>query len=456
MAKAIANAAVKVGKVIAWFFKGLFSQDVVVDLTNKFAEKILDAATGPKKTKARVITQVNNKEGAGRYLIWAVRQEGCEFISEVLPNSGAIVQPADAGAILITNFDLVSPASETNPPREQWKYARLMPFADLHPLPNDKFPRGAKVYAYYIDINLEAAEIKVEYTARRGDGIPVPLSIEDPHKMNSTQPPWTANSAEPIDDMFTQRKAGQVGVLMAVPGAGEASKTITFSRIVDLSNTISTDIPRWPGDPAVQIEDVATFEKDGYYLRTLTIGEHSGTHMNAPSGFHANGICIDAYSPGSLVVPAVVIDVREKVQDNPDYALTQDDLLAWESENGEVPSGSLVILYTGWQDRWNDPVAFINQDSEGNLHYPGFAPETTQYLLEQREIAGVGIDTHGVDPGLDVNFATNTQVLANNGIVLECLARLDQLPATGATLSLGVLRLEDGSGAPLAVTAFVP
>ena len=240
------------------------------------------------------------------------------------------------------------------------------------------------------------------------------------------------------------------------PSPSPMTKTISYSRIVDLSHVIATDIPLWPGDPAVEFQTVAELATDGYFLRKFTIGEHSGTHMNAPNSFLAGGISIDSYAPSSLVVPAVVIDVRSLTQNDPDHAFSKQDLFAWESAHGAVPSGSMVLLYTGWQEKWGDPVAFFNQDAGGSLHFPGFAGATTKFLLKHRHIAGVGIDTHGVDPGLDQSYATNTQVLANNGIALECLANLDKLPATGTTLVLGILRLKGGSGTPLSVMAFAP
>lgn len=238
--------------------------------------------------------------------------------------------------------------------------------------------------------------------------------------------------------------------------AAQTPRTIEFTRIVDLSHVISTDIPLWPGDPPVELEPVAQFDTDGYYLRRFSIGEHSATHMNAPNSFHEGGVGIDAYSPESLVVPAVVIDVREQAAADPDHAVSLDDIAAWEAVHGPVPAGAVVIAYTGWQEKWTHATAFFNEDAEGGMHFPGFAGETTAFLLSERGIAGVGIDTHGVDPGQDEEYATNTQVLAGNGIVLENLTNLDQLPATGATLVIGILRLYEGSGTPASVLAFVP
>ncbi len=238
--------------------------------------------------------------------------------------------------------------------------------------------------------------------------------------------------------------------------AAQTTHTLSYSHVVDLSHVISSDIPLWPGDPPVELEPVAEFDRDGYYLRRFSMGEHSATHMNAPNSFHEKGVSIDAYTPESLVVPAVVIDVRKQAAADPDYALATEDVSVWEAEHGKVPAGSVVIAYTGWQEKWHDPTAFLNEDAEGGLHFPGFDGETTTYLLEQRQIAGVGIDTHGVDPGQDESYATNTQVLAQQGIVLENLAHLDKLPATGITLVIGTLRLKDGSGSPASVLAFVP
>jgi kynurenine formamidase len=237
---------------------------------------------------------------------------------------------------------------------------------------------------------------------------------------------------------------------------GKGMHNIEFRHVIDLSHTITTDIPLWPGDPAVEFETVATLENDGYYLRSFSIGEHSGTHMNAPNSFHADGIGIDQYRPQSLVRPLVVIDVRDKTLHNPDYVISQDDVLAWERQHGRVAKGSVVAFYTGWQKFWNSPEKFFNADAQGDLHFPGVGAETTRFLLEERGIAGVGIDTHGVDPGLDEEYATNTQVLDNNGIILENLTNLHLLPAKGTTIVIGILRLQAGSGSPVSVMAFVP
>jgi kynurenine formamidase len=234
------------------------------------------------------------------------------------------------------------------------------------------------------------------------------------------------------------------------------ARTITFSRVVDLSHPIDQNIPRWPGDPPVEFQTVARLDRDGYFLRRFSMGEHSGTHINSPASFHPGGADLSDLPAHQLVVPAAVIDVREQTAGNRDYVLTLEDLLAWERGNGMIPPGHLVLLYTGWQEQWRRAAAFLGQDAAGTLHFPGFGVAAVRFLLEERGIAGIGIDTHGVDPGADDTFAVNRLVLASPRLVLENLTNLDQLPPLGATLVIGILRLKGGSGSPVSVLALVP
>ncbi|MGV0107214.1 Cyclase family protein [Nostoc sp. DSM 114160] len=236
----------------------------------------------------------------------------------------------------------------------------------------------------------------------------------------------------------------------------QSQNSITYTRVIHLSHVIDIDIPQWSGDPTVEFETVAELNNDGYYLRRFSLGEHSATHINAPNSFHSSAVGIDQYPAQSLVVPAVVINVCQATAVNPDYALTIADVLAWEKEYGEISPGCVVILNTGWQKKWSDKSAFLNHDAQGIPHFPGFGSDATQFLLDERQIVGVGIDTHGVDPGQDNSFAINRLVLEQPRIVLENLTNLDQLPPKGTTLAIAPLRLRGGSGSPVGVLAFVP
>src|SRR6476469_3490735 len=71
-----------------------------------------------------------------------------------------------------------------------------------------------------------------------------------------------------------------------------AFSTINYSRVIHLSHGINPQIPQWPNDPPVEFEPAAELDKDGYYLRRFSMGEHSATHINAPNSFHADGVGI--------------------------------------------------------------------------------------------------------------------------------------------------------------------
>lgn len=237
-------------------------------------------------------------------------------------------------------------------------------------------------------------------------------------------------------------------------------KTIRYSRIVNLSHPLHPAIPQWPGDPPVEFQQVAVWDTDGYFLRRFAMGEHSGTHANAPAAFHPGGVGIDAYPPDALVTPAVVIDAREAASADPDYTLAVTDLMAWERRYGRIPAGSVVLLFTGWQDKWDSPADYLGLTATGvepaSRHFPGFGIAAARWLLAGRDVAGIGVDTAGVDGGRDDSFAVNRLLLAQPRIVLENLGNLHQLPPAGVTLVIGVLPLTGSSGSPASVLAFLP
>lgn len=215
-------------------------------------------------------------------------------------------------------------------------------------------------------------------------------------------------------------------------------------------------MPLWPGDPPPEFDEWASIARDGYFLRHFSLSEHAGTHLTAPASFYPDGRTVDQYTAEELVKPAVVIDARQQCQANPDYALTPNDVAAWESRHGPVPPDSIALLLTGWAERWENPAAYLGTDANGNLHFPGFGLDATALLINERKAAGLGADTAGVEPGNDITFAVSKMVLSQPRIVLENLANLHQLPPTGAVVVIGLLRLTGGSGSPAAVTAFLP
>ncbi len=226
-------------------------------------------------------------------------------------------------------------------------------------------------------------------------------------------------------------------------------------RVVDLTHPLHSSIPRWPGAKPFRFDVLWTIEKNGAYLGYFEMPEHLGTHVDAPRHFIADGTSIDALEPRQLIAPAAVIDVRAQVAEEADYRLTVTDIKRWEEENGTLPPGAVVFMYTGWGARWNDPEAYRHQDERGVMHFPGFSPEAAQFLVRERAINGLGIDTLSVDYGPSTDYRVHHIALGAGKYHIENAANLDQLPAKGAVVIVAPLPIRGGSGAPARVLALV-
>jgi kynurenine formamidase len=226
-------------------------------------------------------------------------------------------------------------------------------------------------------------------------------------------------------------------------------------RVVDLTHPLDENMPIWPGDPEFKLVSKASYGKDGYLTHRMAVGEHSGTHWGTPNTFIKGGRSADMFTPEELVVPAVVIDIRAIVCHDRDYSLTVKAVTAWERKNGRIPMDSVVILFTGWQEKWNDPRAFFGMDDDHAMHWPGFGKDAVTHMIQDRGIAGLGTDTHGADPGNDGEFKASCAIYGADGMVLECLTGLDRLPASGATLVIGGLPVTNGTGSPARVLALL-
>jgi kynurenine formamidase len=157
-----------------------------------------------------------------------------------------------------------------------------------------------------------------------------------------------------------------------------------FTKVVFLSHVMDDGGPAFPGDPPVEVHPVATFERDGYYMQSLTVVEQAGTHWAAPAHFNSGQLAADGLDPGDFFHPAVVLDLRAEVAQDPDFVLGVADIRDWEAAFGTIPRDSAVIMWTGFEDRWDDPAMYLNEDSAGQPHYPGFSAEATRWLIEHR------------------------------------------------------------------------
>lgn len=237
-------------------------------------------------------------------------------------------------------------------------------------------------------------------------------------------------------------------------GAESLSHELRASQAIDLTHAMHDDMAFWPGGVPFKKEVLVDYEQ-GYLLHKFEMGENTGTHVDAPAHFVQGNRPIDELSLSELILPAVVIDVQDKVASDPAYELSADDVLSWESEHGEVPAGSLVILNTGWHKRFDEPERYVNMDADEVMQFPGYGPGSAR-LLAERDVAGIGIDTLSIDHGPSKTFATHMIMLQADKYQIENLANLDALPATGATVMVGVLPVRGGSQAQARVIALLP
>lgn len=243
-------------------------------------------------------------------------------------------------------------------------------------------------------------------------------------------------------------------------GAGAAD----VGRIVDLTHPFNSHTIYWPTEKGFQFqqgENGPTAKGYYYAANRFTTAEHGGTHLDAPRHFSAEGQTADQIPLERLVGEAVVIDVTRQAAADATYLVTIDDLMAWEETHGRQLRGVIVLLKTGWADRWEDRTAYLGTAKVGpeavaDLRFPGLAPLAATWLAEDRDIKAVGIDTASIDYGSSTHFETHVALCAANIPIFENVASLAELPAEGAWVTALPMKVEGGSGGPLRIIATLP
>ncbi len=187
--------------------------------------------------------------------------------------------------------------------------------------------------------------------------------------------------------------------------------------------------------------------------------EHGGTHLDAPLHFAAAGMATDQIPLERLMAPGVVIDVSAQAGADHNYRLSVRDVLEFENRHGPVEPGSIVLLRTGWSQYWPDAKAYLGDDTPGDaskLQFPSYGAEAAQLLVEDRQVALLGVDTASIDYGRSKDLPVHRIVAARNVSGLENLTALDQLPATEFVIIALPMKIEGGSGGPARVVALVP
>ena len=256
--------------------------------------------------------------------------------------------------------------------------------------------------------------------------------------------------------------------LACQPPADEPSLEIAdifnegVGRWVDLTYSYSEETIFWPTAEPFRLEEVAYgMTENGYFYSSYnySASEHGGTHFDAPVHFAKGGAAADLVPLERLIGPAAVVDVTARV--SPDYEVQTSDFEGWEQAHGRIPDGGIVLIRTGWGSRWPNRLSFLGTDLDGaeavpELHFPGISPDAAKWLVQERRIGAIGIDTPSIDYGQSKLFETH-QILYGAGIPgFENVAYLDELPEAGSFVVALPMKIAGGSGGPLRMVGFVP
>jgi kynurenine formamidase len=234
--------------------------------------------------------------------------------------------------------------------------------------------------------------------------------------------------------------------------------------VVDLSHAYGGDTIFWPTAEPFKLDVVAAgMTPAGFYYEAnnFTTAEHGGTHIDAPVHFAAGRHAVDEIPLSRLVGAAVVVDVSRAAEADADYQVPVADFEAFEAANGRIPDGVILLIRTGYASRWPDAARYLGTAERGaaavaNLHFPGVHPAAAAWLLAERRIGAIGIDTASIDYGQSTTYETHRILYEANIPGFENLAALDRVPPTGAFVVALPMKITGGSGAPLRAIAILP
>jgi kynurenine formamidase len=234
------------------------------------------------------------------------------------------------------------------------------------------------------------------------------------------------------------------------------------SQVLDLTYPFNDVTQVCPGNPPFHRDSMqrgGTATEAWYATGQVALSEHAGTHMDAPVHFAQGQAGIDGIPVERLIGPAIVIDVRAAASHDRDYRLSVADLQRWEEGHGTIPAGAIVMMLSGWGAHWKDRERYFGSatpEDPTTLHFPGFSQAAAEWLVRERHISGIGVDTASIDYGPSQDFAVHRVVNAAGLYGLENVAGLAEVPASGATLVALPMKIAGGTGAPVRIIALLP
>ncbi len=234
---------------------------------------------------------------------------------------------------------------------------------------------------------------------------------------------------------------------------------------VDLTHAFDANAIYWPTNVPFS-KDTAFYgiTDKGYFYASFifTAEEHGGTHFDAPLHFgHPDSPTVEQIPLQQLMGFGVVVDVSQTALNDRDYLVSVSDFLEWESRHGTMPDQSVILLRTGYGQFWLDPLAYTGTDFTGeeavaHLRFPGLDPDAAQWLVDNRNINAIGLDTPSIDRGKSEYFKAHRILCDAEITIYENVANLDQLPESGSFIIALPMKIKGGSGAPLRIIAMLP
>lgn len=234
---------------------------------------------------------------------------------------------------------------------------------------------------------------------------------------------------------------------------------------IDLTHSFDSSTLYWPNNPTEFEHDKDAYGTTdlGYFYSSYSLStpEHGGTHLDAPIHFSEGKFTADEIPLSSLIGKAVVIDVSEKAMQNRDYLISEEDVIQWESTHGTLKQNQIILFKTGYGKFYPDRETYFGTAKKGDeaipeLHFPGISAACAKWLVSERKIKAIGLDTPSLDYGQSKAFEAHQVFMGANIPGFENVANLDQLPANGFYVMALPMKIKDGSGGPLRIIAGVP
>ena len=262
------------------------------------------------------------------------------------------------------------------------------------------------------------------------------------------------------------RRLAFVALALLLAGCASTARPpidLSNANVVDLTYSFDKNTLYWPNSPGgFELKQLAFGKTPGGYFyasNSFCAPEHGGTHLDAPIHFSQGALTVDQIPVRQLMAPASVIDISAKTATDADYRLTVADVADWEKRNGAIQPGTIVLLRTGWGARYGDRKRYFGDDTPGatdKLHFPSYSEDSARYLVSNRHVAALGVDTASIDYGQSKDFIVHQIAMGANVPGLENIANLDRVPERGAWVFALPMKIAGGSGAPLRIVAVVP